>query len=636
MKTELDCQAAQPAQAGVNFKYDFFVPGGCRRIGSLIPMLLVAAVLACTQLSTTASAQSLNWDEKCVDDMWNAYNTAFYNEDGQSYAVFTSEAGGSTITEFWEEAEEIEMAEDAYDWATRANNGLGDPSDISSQINELCEGFVAHNGSTWWQGDQFDDDLDWASMAFARAYQITGNSSWLSDATNNFNYVWANGQVDGKTDGSWGLTQERGTERMYANVNFTFVIAGYLLYESTGDSTYKSEADAIFTWAKTNLYVYNYLPNQSESGSGICSIIYNRNDSQVGGASQYSPEIKDCMYNYGIAIWAADLEGQSSMAKTVANWMMYNVHAASGDTGQPYNGTYDGYNVLPDYTEGGNNSGNDCGYDGIGLRGFGVALNDGTLVNPDALPFAQANLQSAWNNSSGSLEWCDWESSPTGTGYSWGDSAALAGMFDIPAPIRLVQNPGIVNGSSTSVTVTFPTNTLAGDLLVVNLAGDSGATFSAPSGWVFVTSHAGADEKCSVWYYPNCPAGMNSATFTYTGSSFGDAMATEWAGLSSVDVTGNADTGSGTSLTVNNSANTSSSDEVAITEFIEYLNTAQSVSLSFPNDWEALWRNDSSSTKDHFGSQFKYVNDSGSAIGETETSSVSGKSWSGAIATFKQ
>ncbi|MGH7943201.1 MAG: hypothetical protein ACREFR_19250 [Limisphaerales bacterium] len=399
----------------------------------LTPMVLVTAVLACLAwalLSPTANATDTNltWTATDVNLMWNGYVSDFYNTDGAGYYVFNPQAGDAAITGFWEEAEEIEMAEDGYNWATRENNRFGNGADIAGKINTICIGFTNHNG-VFWSADAYDDDKNWAEIAFARACQITGNNKWLGVATNNFNYVWKYGQVKGVTNGSWGLTQITNTERMYANVNFTFVIAGYLLYDITGNSTYKSEADAVFNWSKTNLYVYNHEPAKNGS-TNVCSMIYNYNDSEFGKDIQN----RDCMYNYGTAIQAAYFEHDTNMAVTVANWMIYNVDADPAGDGVPYAGTCDGYNVLPDYGAGTDNGANDCGYDGIGLRGFGVALRNGLLTNPDALPFAEANLQSAWNHRGpDNVEWCGWTTSPSGTKYSWGDSSAMAGMFDVPA-----------------------------------------------------------------------------------------------------------------------------------------------------------------------------------------------------------
>ncbi len=398
---------------------------------SAILLTAVLACLVCARFSTTACAADTNltWTASNVSLMWAGYTNDFLTIAPSGHHIFGGTKGSTTITGFWEEAEEIEMAEDGYYWAIRPNNSFGNATLIANTIDDLCAGFVAHNGSVW-SADQYDDDLDWAIMAFARAYQITGNSTWLTDAETNFNYVWINGQVNGQTNGSWGLTQIRGQQRMYANVNFTFVIAGYLLYNITGDSSYKSKADAIFNWSKTNLYVYNHEPAKNGS-TNICSMIYNYNNSQFGKALQN----RDVMYNYGIAIQAAYFEHDTNMAQTVANWMIYNVDADPAGDGPPYAGTFDGYNVLPDYGAGAgtNNGANDCGYNGIGMRGFGVALRNGILTNPDALPFAQANVQSAWNHrGSDNVEWCGWTTSPSGTKYSWGDSSAMAAMFDIP------------------------------------------------------------------------------------------------------------------------------------------------------------------------------------------------------------
>jgi hypothetical protein len=189
------------------------------------------------------------------------------------------------------------------------------------------------------------------------------------------------------------------------------------------------------------------------------------------------------------------------MARTVANWMIYNVDADPAGDGPPYAGTYDGYNVLPDYGAGTDNSSNDCGYNGIGLRGFGVALRTGVLTNPDALPFAQANLQSAWNHrGSDNVEWCGWTTSPSGTKYSWGDSSAMAGMFDIPAPIippqlAITSYPAnlVLSWSSFSTGFAIQTNSdlnttnwaPAGYPISISNGTNQSATIPAPTGKLF-------------------------------------------------------------------------------------------------------------------------------------------------------
>lgn len=389
-----------------------------------LPIVLLLLVGA-----SIADAASVTWNGYNAQGMWTGYDENFYVTGYGGY-IFEVSAGGG-IADFWKFAEELEMAEDGYDFMAR-NYPNQSRSAYKTEIGNLCTGFTGDHGHLW-TSNRYNDDMIWAVNAFARAYVITGNGTWLTDAENNFEAVWNRAQPGGVTDGSNGLeqiTDSTTPPRMYANVNYAFVIAGNILHDITGNALYKTQADAVYSWAQKYLYVYNAAPAQNGSGN-ICSRIYNFNDTQWGGVIQ----VRDVMYNYGIAIDAATREGDTTAAETVANWTMYNVDFDNSG-GQPYNGTYAGYNVLPNYVVGtDNNNTNDAGYDGICLRGFGYALRQGILTNPDALPWAQANLQSAWNHRGiQNLEWNDWQTVNSGTKYSWGDSSALAGMFDIPAP----------------------------------------------------------------------------------------------------------------------------------------------------------------------------------------------------------
>ncbi len=151
----------------------------------IMQLLLVAMGLLWLAAGSRADT-NLTWTDADVSQMWSGYTNDFYVVAASGHHIFGVTAGSSTITGFWEEAEEIEMAEDAYNWASGSNNIFGNAGSIAAMVDDLCAGFVAHNGSLW-SADQYDDDLDWATIAFARAYQITGNSQWLADATNNFN-----------------------------------------------------------------------------------------------------------------------------------------------------------------------------------------------------------------------------------------------------------------------------------------------------------------------------------------------------------------------------------------------------------------------------------------------------------------
>jgi hypothetical protein len=390
-------------------------------------------------------AQRPTWSGRDALSAWAGYNSDFYTPGANGGAIFTDlsiKAGGAHWSSFWEEAEEIEVAEDAYDFLVK-HYPRHDRSAYVKEIDALCNGFVENMPAKWkgpgdrydWSANRFNDDFAWVAIAFARAYQITGNANWLAAAEECFNAIWNRAQPNGRTDGSNGLqqTQPRGetwTQNLDSPVNFTFVIAGYRLHDSTTgqvSETYKSRADAIYAWAKANLYVYNFKPCNDHPGL-VCSKIYDSNNSSVGGKIGSF----DYTYNYGIAIQAATLENDVTMASTAANWLMYN----SNNPNYPYVGTYDGYNILPNYSaHGALNSSNNSGYNGIALRGIGFGISHSSLTGADVLPWAQANLQSAWNHrSADNVTWDSWVSPTSGDAYSWGDSGSLAGMLDIPAP----------------------------------------------------------------------------------------------------------------------------------------------------------------------------------------------------------
>ena len=295
-------------------------------------------------LCTLAGARSTaaQWAAADAQAAFSDYNNAFYfNPAGNNYDYRLNQ-GSTSPTAFWISAEQIEMAIDAYNQnATTTNQTI---------INQLCNGFVARYTSNW-SSDSYDDDLMWATIAFTRASKATGNSAWLADAETNLATVWSRGYDTTFGGGIWWNSAFENTSSRYKNsaANWTFVIAGNLLYQATGNSTYQSEAATIFNWASSTLYnaatgeVYDGI-----NGSGI-------------QAGQYS-------YNYGVAVGADYFENHWADANNVATYLMNNL--SSGKVG--------GYNILPNYGQGGTDGG---GFNGITLRWIGFAWAHGALSN---------------------------------------------------------------------------------------------------------------------------------------------------------------------------------------------------------------------------------------------------------------
>jgi hypothetical protein len=367
-----------------------------RRMTSTIFVLtILVVVVGC---SGPASAQ---WRAVDAQNAWSGYQNAFLKLEPDNYSkVFVKKQGdtASSWEYMWQQAEEIEVAEDAYyENPTTANKNT---------VQALCDGFVNYvfpqTGDNW-SSDTYNDDLGVAIIAFIRAYNITGTTRWLTDAENNFNVVWNRAQA-----GDGGLCEQtKSGVGCYENssANWTFVIAGNLIYNATGISSYKTEKDGVYTWAKANLY-------NSSTGE-----IY---DAKGGVSGQYT-------YNYGYAMIAGTYQGSNVMVPKIATYVFNNL--------TNYDGTAGGYNLMPDYSNGETVlNGAQNGFNGILMRGVAIANKSGYIPSAVLLA-AQANMNQAWSERNGTttLVWDDWDAATQSTGtYSWNDSSALAGLLDIP------------------------------------------------------------------------------------------------------------------------------------------------------------------------------------------------------------
>ena|ERR1017187_7629147 len=135
-------------------------------------LFLHVAVLLTGALSATA------FTTNDAVTIYDSYNAAF--RDGTGY-----------YPGWWTGAEEIEMAEDAYDNLPTAAR--------KTDVANACSQFISHNGSSWFNSgashyNEYNDDISWAVIAFARGYLITGNTTFRDVAKNNwdgmYNRAW--------------------------------------------------------------------------------------------------------------------------------------------------------------------------------------------------------------------------------------------------------------------------------------------------------------------------------------------------------------------------------------------------------------------------------------------------------------
>src|SRR5439155_12910687 len=103
-------------------------------------------------------------------------------------------------------------------------------------------------------------------------------------------------------------------------------------------------------------------------------------------------------------------------------------------------------------------------------------------------------------------------------------------LASINAGIARVQT-GPETAKIKNPSLTLPVASTAGTLLVATVNSDpTAAAFTAPAGWVSAVSiNQATAGRVEIWYYPNNPGGITSATFTTGGNAVGQLS--EWSGV---------------------------------------------------------------------------------------------------------
>jgi hypothetical protein len=184
------------------------------------------------------------------------------------------------------------------------------------------------------------------------------------------------------------------------------------------------------------------------------------------------------------------------------------------------------------------------------------------------------------------------------------------------------------------VTPTLPAASQAGTLLVVVVRSDATANrFTAPAGWVVADfASAAATPRSEIWYYPNNPGGITSATFTVLPASIDSvALMTEWqnvATVSPLDKTGTLLVGSNqVNATISTSGATSVANELVITDDGFNIQAGQTITPG------AGWNSLANDPTNGFSAEYR-LDLPAAVASETVTGSVA-TTWALVIATFK-
>jgi predicted alpha-1,6-mannanase (GH76 family) len=175
------------------------------------------------------------------------YNNHFYNQYGTygpSYkAYYWKDDAHTGRMDFWTQQEAIETLIDAYN--------INPSTDLKNKISYLYNG-VRDGYGLLWTSNIYNDDVVWGSLMCVRAYKITNDGGMLDMAKNNFNMMWNRAWDTTVLGGGLWWTTANTTKNTC--VNAPAVICAMLLYQATGDATYKTKAKQIMDWMVSKLY----------------------------------------------------------------------------------------------------------------------------------------------------------------------------------------------------------------------------------------------------------------------------------------------------------------------------------------------------------------------------------------------
>jgi predicted alpha-1,6-mannanase (GH76 family) len=216
-----------------------------------------------------------NFTEADANSVFQSFNNIYYNPSKKVYYNASDRSGTGSI---WTQAIFWDIAMHAYE---RTGN-----NDHLTLINDIYQGgFNEYAGYDWTNTQEWFiyDDMMWWIIALARAYQITGNTTYLEKSKSGFEHVWDNAHdpVNG------GMFWQFSHSSKHSCINYPTVIAAMRLYDITGETHYFDKAKEIYAWSRTNLY-------QPSTGR----VADSRNSSGGLGWEDYT-------YNQGTCIGAA-------------------------------------------------------------------------------------------------------------------------------------------------------------------------------------------------------------------------------------------------------------------------------------------------------------------------------------------
>ena len=160
-----------------------------------------------------------------ADAAFSAINSSFLVTSGSTqYYKEALNVPGKDY--FWRQALDIQMVEDVYlRTQSAAHRTL-----ITNLLNTFLQQNQGSGGLYDWNWNEYNDDLQWAGLAFVRGYHITGNTTFLNQAKYAFNRSYDRGWTTDLGGGVWWDIAHTSKSGLSNNPE---MILGCYIYEAT-------------------------------------------------------------------------------------------------------------------------------------------------------------------------------------------------------------------------------------------------------------------------------------------------------------------------------------------------------------------------------------------------------------------
>lgn len=224
------------------------------------------------------ASQATNAYDAFVDTYWDPDAKYFFTySDHQVHSEHAVGPQGGLHTDYWWEAQNWEAVMDRYerthDTASR------------QMIDDVFDGWQAAYPD--FRTNDWNDDMGWWARGSIRAYELTGEQRFLTEAEDIFHFI---AQYEDTTYGGgiwWKNVNVGDGSQNEKNVatNGTAVWTALRLYAATGDTTYRDTAERIFAWLQTNFTNNGHIRDHVSGTGQFTDFDWTYNQGQYAGAA---------------------------------------------------------------------------------------------------------------------------------------------------------------------------------------------------------------------------------------------------------------------------------------------------------------------------------------------------------------